>query len=213
MRAAGRTQSEAGVSAGAADRRSHKLSWAVGAIAFIALAAFVVTQRSVESGAADGQAAASSAAPLSADAGRPPDISSLTPRERAERLYDRAMMAKEAGKPDSATFFATMATMAYGQLDELNLDDRYDLGRVALLAGSLPLASAEADTILAKHPTHLLGLMLAEDAARALGDERKAQAAHATLVASGAKEQLTALPEYRQHATEIAAALKSAGVA
>ncbi|MDQ2930052.1 MAG: hypothetical protein M3Y05_04425 [Gemmatimonadota bacterium] len=188
--------------------RSHALSWAVGVVAFVALAAFVVMQRSVEARANGDVPPAPMSSPLG-DAGvvRAPDISNMTPRERAERLYDRAMMAKQEGKTDSATFFASMATMAYGQLDSPSLDDRYDLGRLALMSGSVPLARAEADTILAARPTHLLGLMLAEDAARAAGDESKAKAAHAKLLASAPSERRGTLPEYRLHAAELDAAL------
>lgn len=194
--------------------RSHALSWAVGVGAFVALAALVVTQRSVEARASGDVAPAPSSSPLG-DAGtvRAPDISNMTPRERAERLYDRAMMAKQEGKTDSATFFASMATMAYGQLDSPSLDDRYDLGRLALMSGSVPLARAEADTILAARPTHLLGLMLAEDAARAGGDESKAKAAHAKLLASAPSERRATLPEYRLHAAELQAALGAAAPA
>lgn len=195
--------------------RSHALSWAVGVAAFVALAGLVVSQRSVEARATGEVAPAPLSAPFAdADgAGRAPDISNMTPRERAERLYDRAMMSKEAGKTDSATFFASMATMAYGQLDALSLDDRYDLGRLALMSGSVPLARAEADTILASRPTHLLGLMLAEDAARAAGDESKAKAMHAKLLASAPLERRSSLDEYRLHAAELTAALGNAAPA
>jgi hypothetical protein len=179
--------------------------------AFVALAGFVVSQRSSASSSAD-----ASVAPPAAlgDAGegivRAPDISAMSPRERAERLFDRAMMARQSGKLDSATFFASMATMAYSQLGELAIDDHYDLGRLAMLSGAISIATAEADTILASRPSHLLGLMLAEDAARTSGNASKANAFHARLLASAAKEQQSALPEYRQHAAELAAALGAA---
>lgn len=199
-------------------RRSHPLPWAIAVGGFIALAGFVVSQRSVEASTVAASTVAGTveggANPEVAlgdgGASRAPDISALSPRERAERLYDRAMLAKQTGKLDSATFFATMATMAYGQLGDLSLDDHYDLGRLALLAGAVPLASAEADTILTARPTHLLGLMLAEDAARAAGESAKAKAAHARLLASAAKERRSSLPEYRQHAAELDAALGGA---
>lgn len=139
--------------------------------------------------------------------GRPPDIASMSPRERAERLYDRAMIAKESGKLDSATFFATMAIQAYDGLEDRTLDDRYDRGRLALVAGQVAIARAEADTILAARATHLLGLLLAEDAARAAGDESSAVAAHRKMVAAGAAERQVGLPEYQSHATELTAAL------
>jgi hypothetical protein len=139
--------------------------------------------------------------------GRPPDIASMTPRERAERLYDRAMMAKESGKLDSANFFATMAMRAYDALDDRTLDDRYDRGRLALVAGQVAAARAEADTILAARATHLLGLLLAEDAARAAGDDAAAVAAHRKMLELGASERQAGLPEYQSHATELTAAL------
>src|SRR5689334_12164181 len=111
-----------------ASRSSHTLSWVVGVGAFVALAGFVVSQRSTASSGAVG---ADTPPTASGDAGegivRAPDISAMSPRERAERLFDRAMMAKQSGKLDSAAFFASMATMAYSQLGELALDDHYDL--------------------------------------------------------------------------------------
>ena len=138
---------------------------------------------------------------------RPPDIASMTPRERAERLYDRAMIAKESGKTDSATFFATMAVQAYEALSDKTLDDRYDLGRLALVAGNLPRARAESDTILTARPTHLLGLILSEDVALAAGDAARAGAAHRKLLEVAAAERQVALPEYASHARELTAAL------
>ena len=211
VRAQARARPRANAQPSVGPRRAHTLSWAVAVGAFITLAGFVVSQRSVTSASAEGGAAAPVALGDTPDgAVRAPDISAMSPRERAERLFDRAMMAKQSGKLDSATFFASMATLAYSQLGELALDDHYDLGRLALLSGSLPAALAEADTILSSRPTHLLGLMLAEDAARASGNVAKASAAHAKLLASAAKEQRDALPEYRQHAAELAAALGAA---
>jgi hypothetical protein len=182
---------------------------AVGAL--VAATVFVVSSRSATLARTGG------AAPLPQRdngeiASRAPDISAMSPRERAERLYDRAMRAQQEGKADSATFFASMATIAYGQIGESTLDDHYDLGRLALLAGQTPLASAEADTILAARPTHLLGLMLQEDAARASGATAKASAAHARLLASANAERKLQLPEYLQHATEIASLLGDAPI-
>ena len=66
---------------------------------------------------------------------------------------------------------------------------------------------ARADTILATRATHLLGLLLAEDAARAAGDEAAAVAAHRKMLELGASERQAGLPEYESHATELTAAL------
>jgi hypothetical protein len=193
--------------AGVGSRRPLIVAVAVGAL--VAATMFVVSQRS----AALTRTIVS--APIAQRdngdvASQAPDISAMSPRERAERLYDRAMRAQQEGTADSATFFARMATLAYGQIGESTLDDHYDLGRLALVAGQTSMASAEADTILAVRPTHLLGLMLQEDAARTSGDAAKANAAHARLLASSNGERSIALPEYQQHATEIAALLGEA---
>jgi hypothetical protein len=148
------------------------------------------------------------ATPVDAGGGsRPPDLASMTPRERAERLYDRSMLAKESGKVDSATFFATMAVQAYDALSDKTLDDRYDVGRLALVAGNIPRARAESDTILAARPTHLLGLILSEDVAVAAGDRTRASTAHRKLLEVAAAERQVALPEYSSHATELTAAI------
>ncbi|HXI97884.1 MAG TPA: hypothetical protein VNG73_03005, partial [Gemmatimonadaceae bacterium] len=40
---------------------------------------------------------------------RAPDISSLSPQERADRLYNRVMLLATQGKVDSVQFFAPMA--------------------------------------------------------------------------------------------------------
>ena len=77
------------------------------------------------------------------------------------RLYNRVMGQHERGRADSVRLFAPMAITAYQQLGPLDLDQRYDMGRIAAISGDEALARAEADTILAKHPNHLLGLILA----------------------------------------------------
>src|SRR6476620_10970596 len=92
---------------------------------------------------------------------RAPDISQLSPEERADRLYNRVMLLNSQGKSDSVMFFAPMALESYRLLSPMNADQRYDMGRIAEVAGAYPLAAAQADTILQQNPTHLLGLILA----------------------------------------------------
>ena len=83
-----------------------------------------------------------------ADVVRAPDISSLSPRERADRLFDRVMRLAQEGKRDSVAFFAPMVMSAYEMLGTLDDDQHYDLGRVGQVTGVPALAKAEADTIL-----------------------------------------------------------------
>lgn len=51
---------------------------------------------------------------------RGPDISQLSPGERAERLYRRVMLLDSQGKSDSVLFFAPMALDAYGMLSQVD---------------------------------------------------------------------------------------------
>ena len=70
---------------------------------------------------------------------RGPDISNMSPQERAERLFNRVMLLNSQGKADSVLFFAPMAISAYQMLAPMSSDQRYDLGRIAEVAGALPL--------------------------------------------------------------------------
>ena len=139
-----------------------------------------------------------------------PDISSLTPAQRAERLYDRVMAAAERGRADSVRFFMPMAIGAYEALGELTLDQRYDLGRLGEVAGNALLASAQADTILRKHPGHLLGLVLASRAAHLRGDAPTAKRYTDELVRVEPRERDKQLPEYVVHQNDIDTALAEA---
>jgi hypothetical protein len=144
------------------------------------------------------------------EAVRAPDISALSPRERADRLYDRVMRLAEQGKTDSVEFFAPMVMSAYQMMGPLDADAHYDLGRVGEVTGVNSLAKAEADTILRSNPTHLLGLALA---ARTAATERPPSAArgyYRRLVAAAPAELKKNLPEYARHRNDIETALSEA---
>lgn len=188
------------------------IPWVVAAIALVALIALVVGQRFGGRAAPVDGATTDAAAPAPAGAmPRAPDISQLTPEQRAERLYDRIMTENEAGNIENVRTFMPMAIAAYEMLSPLNLDQRYDLGRIAEVGGDSTLARAQADTILKARPTHLLGLILAAKAARLEKNDKAAQAFDARLVAAEAKERASGLGEYLLHKNDIDAALKSAG--
>lgn len=199
--------------AGAAPERgmSTALPWAVAAIALVALIALVAGQRfgrpNAPAAAADAPDASVTPAPGAA-AGV--DISRMTPEQRAERLYDRVMSLSERGRGDSVRFFAPMAMQAYAMLGSLNADQRYDLGRIGVVAGEEEIARAQADTILAARPTHLLGLLLAADAALLRGDVRAESTFTKRFVAAAPAERAAALPEYEQHANDIDSRLGAA---
>jgi hypothetical protein len=189
-------------------RAANLVPWAVGGIALLALFA-LLAGRSFSGGGPDqtagGLAPTGMAAPMRAG-----DISQLSPEERADRLYNRVMMAAAAGRQDSVAFFAPMAIEAYQMLGALNEDQHYDVGRIAAVAGALPLARAHADSILTRAPTHLLGLVLAAHVADLQGDITARTAFDRRLLAAEAAELRRDLPEYGRHHEEIVAALAAA---
>ncbi|MGQ0765367.1 MAG: zinc ribbon domain-containing protein [Gemmatimonadota bacterium] len=182
---------------------TNLVPWAILGVAAVALVVLVAVQRDGESGAA-APAAALEFTPQPAT--RAPDISSLTPRERADRLYDRVMRLDAEGKGDSATFFAQMALGAYESLGSFDSDLRYDYGRMAEIGGELDLARQQAAAILAADPAHLLGLVLSMRIAEKSGANAEFERVRSLLRARKASEYARNLPEYVRHRAEIEAA-------
>lgn len=208
-----------GTPAGAPARATHRgspLPWAVAGIALVALIA-LVAGRNFGAARGGGLDAPKNAIPqqgldIPAAGGgtRAPDISQLSAEERAARLFNRVMLLHEQGRRDSIQFFAPMALSAYQMLGPLNLDQRYDLGRIGEVSGAPELARAQADTILATSPTHLLGLTLAANAAAARRDETAQRQYEQRLLAAFPAESGKALDEYTMHRTDIDSAVARA---
>jgi len=141
---------------------------------------------------------------------RAPDISNMDPTEMANRLFDRIMRLNTEGKTDSVNIFAPMAIQAYQMVQDRqghpwDLDQRYDIGRIAEVAGGLTVAKAQADTILQKSPNHLLGLILASHVAKKAGNTPAAKEYAAQFARAKAGELAKTLPEYQKHASDITA--------
>lgn len=181
---------------------AHALPWAVAGIALVALIALVAGQRF--GGRSADAVPTAQAAP---GAARAPDISQLSPRERADRLFDRIMTLDEQGKSDSVQFFAQMGISAFQMLPELDAHARYDMGRIAQVAGIGEFAAAQADTILREQSEHLLGLILAAAAARLQGNEQLAREFDARLLAAEPAQRRSGRLEYVQHQADIDSAL------
>ena len=186
---------------------SNIVPWSIAGISLLAVIAFIAAQRFSSAATPDASQTEASAPP--ATAGQPPDISKLTPAEAAVRLYNRVMGQHERGRADSVQLFAPMAIAAYQQLGQLDLDQRYDVGRIAAVSGDESLARAEADTILARHPNHLLGLILAGNAARLRKDAVAERTYHDKFLAAVTAERAKQLPEYITHENDITIALEA----
>jgi hypothetical protein len=196
------------------------LPWIVAALAFLALFAMAAGRgfNASRGTTVDGSQNALPQAGLDDQGGagdqpagvRAPDISSLSPQERADRLYNRVMLLATQGKIDSVQFFAPMALTAYQMLAPLNADQRYDMGRIGEVAGAFPLAKAQADTILRRNPNHLLGLILEARLATLAGDTAQLHSYERKLVAAQKAELATKRDEYVRHQDDITSALAQA---
>ncbi len=202
-RSAGIAQSPAPA---AAPTQSNALRWGVPALALVVLLILTAMQFSARVDQTD----AGGAIPLGSGAMRAPDISAMSPRERADRLFNRVMLLSSQGKTDSAAFFAPMALAAIEALAPLDAHQRYDLGLVALVMGDVSRATAEAEAILAEQPTHLLGLVLAARTADLRGDAAAGSDFRQRLVAAEPAERARALQEYADHDADIRAEIASA---
>jgi len=195
--------------AGAA-RPAALLPWAIAGISVLALVAFIAGQKFGGSGTAAATAAASAAAPAAATGSRAVDITSMSPQERADRLFDRVMRLASRGEGDSVQFFAPMAIQAFEALQPLDAHGRYDLGLLGVFTGDGSLAAAQSDTILATQPTHLLGLILGMRAAGLRSDTAAFADFAGRLRRALASERAKSLQEYVDHAVDIDAAVREA---
>jgi len=119
-------------------------------------------------------------------------------------------MLATQGKTDSVQFFAPMALQAYMMLEPLNADQRYDMGRIGEVAGALPLAKAQADSILLQNPNHLLGLILEARLAVLDGDTANLHSYERRLIAAQKTEMAKKREEYLRHQDDINSALQQA---
>lgn len=129
------------------------------------------------------------------------DLSSMTPRQAADRLYERVMTSAEAGDSAQARQFLPMALQAYSMVppQEVDADARYHLGVLHLFNGDAASARAQADTILSAAPTHLFGLYNAAQAERASGNVEAARGLYERFLAAYDAEVAKSLPEYQAH--------------
>ncbi len=132
-----------------------------------------------------------------------PDISQMSPEERATRLYNRVMTLHTQGKADSAEFFLPMALQAYAMLPALDVDARYHIGVLDLTSGNAAAALAQADTIRRAVPTHLFAFMLRARGLELERDAGGARRAYRDFLKHEAAERTRQRPEYGEHAENL----------
>lgn len=200
----------ASAAAAPAAARPSVLPWAITGLALLALIAVVVIPRlggrdeqpgggQPPFAAAPGQPGGQQAMGAPAGDPRAVDLSSMTPRDAADRLFNRVMTAVSTGDTAQARQFVPMAVMAYQRVDSLNADGRYHLAALQLVAGDYTAARAQADTLLAGNPQHLFGLFTAAQAESGRGNQAAARDLYQRFVQSYNSEVAKKLPEYEEH--------------
>jgi hypothetical protein len=200
------------------------LPWAIAFIALLAVVGALAGRDSVESAPAAAAAAPPGAggapgapnAPFANGATGPaPDISNMSPTERAQRLFDRIRSAAQAGDSSRVNTFLPMALAAFEMIPpaDKNADTRFSQATLAELAGAPELVRAQADTILAARPTNLLGLILRIRHAMMTDNATALATARAALIAAQSAEMAAPRPEYARFQGAIAQAVDEARAA
>ena len=108
--------------------------------------------------------------------GVPPDLSRMTPREAADRLFQRVMTAVEMEDEATVQMFLPMALEAHEIARPLDEDGLYHMATLKRAAADFSGSLATAREGLAAKPDHLLLLAAAADAAEGMGDSAQARA-------------------------------------
>ncbi len=188
---------------GAAVAATNVSGWRAGfpwALAGAALGALVTVVAMRGAGSREQEAASSTPRSLLPA----PDISQMSPEERANRLFNRVMILAEAGKQDSVRFFLPMAVGAYSQLPALDADARYHIGLLQLAGGDGDAALAQADTIQRSIATHLFIYVLRAHAYQQEGNTQQERRAYADFLRNEPAETARNRPEYADHRDALA---------
>jgi predicted nucleic acid-binding Zn ribbon protein len=128
-----------------------------------------------------------------------PDISNMSPREAADRLFNRVVMASEQDNIDEALQFAPMAIQAYERVDRLDADAHYHMGLIYEVTGDFDNVRNQVAIIKQYAPDHLLGLILEHNIAEQEGNAFGAARSAAAFAAAYDAEIRAGRPEYDAH--------------
>lgn len=127
------------------------------------------------------------------------DLSTMTPREAADRLFNRVMEATERGDSTEARNFLPMAISAYERARPLDADGRFHLSALLRIAGRVEEALETATEGLEEEPDHLLLLAAAAEAAQDLGRDERAEEHYGHLLEVWDEERARDREEYELH--------------
>jgi len=137
------------------------------------------------------------------------DLSTMSPREAADRLFDRVMRTIAAGDTVGGLSFQPMAVQAYQGIEPLDLDGLFHQATLEMLVDPAA-ALATAERILVLEPDHILGLGAAAEAALGSGDEERAAELYAQIVDVYGAESNRPLVEYQGHPASMTQYLSAA---
>jgi predicted Zn-dependent protease len=130
---------------------------------------------------------------------QPVDLASMSPRDAADRLFNRVMVASESGNTAEALKFAPMALQAYDNLGTLDNDARYHVALLHLTLGDNKNARVQIDKLRQAVPNHLLGIMLEHQIAERGGKKDSAARAYKAFLAAYDAEIAAGRTEYQEH--------------
>lgn len=134
----------------------------------------------------------------------------MSPREAADRLFNRVMTASENGDTEEALRFTPMALQAYENLGTLDNDARYHVALLHLTAGDTKSARAQIDLMRKSIRDHLLAFMLEHQIAEQSGKQDSAAQVYKAFLAAYAAEIVAGRPEYQDHQSTIESFRKAA---
>lgn len=127
------------------------------------------------------------------------DLSNMSPREAADRLFNRVMASAEANDSTQVTMFLPMAIDSYEIARPLDADGLFHLSRLQRMGQFNTEALATAREALEDQPNHILNLYAAADAALALGDEATAREYSARILEVWDAEMASGNQDYELH--------------
>lgn len=183
----------------AAGGLGSKFPWIIAGLAGLALVITLVALLTNRPAASD-PAANPATMPFDPNRGTT-DLSKMSPRDAADRLFDRTARAASAGDTSQVQFFGPMTIQAYQNVEPLDPDARLHMGLVYLNLGQADSAIIQANEIARSNGTHLFAAALRAQAATQRTDAAGARRAYQEFLRNYDSEIAKNLPEYQQHET------------
>ncbi|MEX2526321.1 MAG: hypothetical protein WEA09_01670 [Gemmatimonadota bacterium] len=176
------------------------LGWWVAGVLLVGLVVVVAAPRLLGTGSPE--TPRTPAGPQGSGLGAAPnvDLTSMTPREAADRLWNRVMRAAEMQDSTEILNFVPMAVSAYELARPLDADGLFHLSVLLRLGQDMDGALAAAEEVLVNDPTHLLSLAAAAEAAQEAGLREEAAGFWGRFLEAYDVELATGREEYEVHA-------------